>query len=111
MQYIQHFFLSGQHFGSAARSPVLRRVGVFAPTSDLYFCTLCGQVYATCPCDPPTHWQSYAGICSRHPYQNSMQIPGSIWRDGDQEFLAALPHAVLRHELTVHLTHTQELAT
>ena len=111
MHYRQAFFIEGKLLGFAQRGMVLRAGMLHEPSSDLYFCRLCGEVFAQFPCTTSngslTEWQSYAGICKRcgklTGIRHARRWPGSIWRSWDQEFLAALPPAVLHREFQLHL--------
>lgn len=109
MAYRQLFFIEGKLLGEAPRKAILRQGTIMEPTSDLYFCRVCGGTYAKLPCLRPdgqtTPWQSHRGTCRMCASfsQFFSDFPGSIWRSWDEPFLEALPVAVLQWELSCHL--------
>jgi len=113
MPYLQHFFIEGQYIGSAERHVVRVHESVQPPWSMIFYCERCGDVYAKAPIElgrgPKggtliSRFQSYSGLCRRHPPTHMFaEIPGSIWKHWDHDFIAALPMPVLRWELERHL--------
>jgi len=109
MSYRQLFFIEGKLLGEAQRGRTMHHATLMEPTSDLYFCSHCGEVFAKFPCLRPdgssTPWQSYRTMCRKcGPRQSFLtEWPGSVWRGWDHEFLAALPVSVLQWELERHL--------
>jgi len=110
MNYRQLFFIEGRLLAEAPRSRIMRHATFMEPTSDLYFCGLCGEVYAKFPCLRPdgssTPWQSYRCVCRKCGATRQRWLsewPGSVWRSWDKEFLAALPVPVLQWELLRHI--------
>ena len=108
--YKQLFFIEGKLFGEASRGTTMRHASFIEPSSDLYFCSACGEVFAKFPCLRPdgsqTTWQSHRCMCRKCGPQHQQffsQFPGSIWRSWDKDFLAALPVSVLQWELNRHL--------
>ena len=110
MSFRQLFFIENKLLGEAPRG-LTRWADTYAePTSDLYFCLHCGDVFARLPVlradGSTTKWQSYRGVCRscgvKHgtPYSS---FPGSIWRCWDAAFLAALPVPVLQWEFLRHI--------
>ena len=105
----QLFFIEGQLLGEAARGLHIIHGQAQEPTSDLCFCQFCGVVYANLPVVLPsgrnTPYQSHRGVCrgccSR--VADLYYTPGSIWRQWDTAFTEALPLAVLKRELLLHL--------
>jgi len=108
VSFRQLYFIEGQLVGEAFRGfSTAHRTGA-PPTSDLYFCRICGEVFAKFPClalsGAATPWQSYRALCRKcKPVHACIEIPGSIWRGYDQEFTEALPLPVLRWELDKQL--------
>jgi hypothetical protein len=110
MPFRQLFFIEGKLLGETQRAKVFVHSDLTEPTSDLYFCGLCGDVYARLPClradGSSTPWQSYRCLCRKCGESKQRFIsewPGSIWRSWDREFLEALPPEVLAWELLRHL--------
>lgn len=110
MNYRQLFFIEGRLLGEATRGPIMRHATFMEPSSDLYFCSLCGDVYARLPCLRPdgtqTPWQAYRCMCRKCGTTRQRFLsewPGSVWREWDDEFLAALPVPVLQWELMRHI--------
>lgn len=110
MSYKQLFFIEGRLLGEVERGSIMRHATFMEPTSDLYFCGLCGEVYAKFPCLRPdgssTQWQSYRCICRKCGATKQRWLsewPGSIWHSWDKEFIAALPVPVLQWELERHI--------
>lgn len=109
MSYRQLFFIEGKLLGEAPRQAEFREKTILEPSSDLYFCGRCGEVFARCPVlrtdGSSTWWQSYRCVCrkcaSKQHYLS--EWPGSIWRSWDHAFLAALPVPVLQWELQRHI--------
>lgn len=108
MKFRQLYFLEGKLLAESLRG--LLPLG-FEPTSDLYFCGFCGDVFAKCPClredGSETPWQSYRTTCRRcqakSDFPPDIVCPGSIWRSWDSPFNAALPMPVLAWELERHI--------
>lgn len=110
MNYRQLFFIEGRLLGEVSRGPIMRHATFMEPTSDLYFCSLCGEAYAKFPCLRPdgssTQWRSYGRMCRKCGAAKQRWLsewPGSIWRSWDKEFIAALPVPVLQWELERHI--------
>lgn len=109
MSYRQLFFIEGRLLGEAPRGLKFVRAELAEPTSDLYFCTLCGEVFAKFPClradGSSTPWQSYRTFCRKCAAKQRYlsEWPGSVWRSWDNEFIAALPVPVLQWELERHI--------
>ncbi len=96
---VQHYIIAGAYLGSAPRRLVFVHGEPRLPESVLYYCRYCGEVFAKCPVDSSSQWQAYAMCCGRCPPRSVFDIPGSVYRDWDRDFVAALPEPVLRQEL------------
>lgn len=110
MEFKQLFFIEGRLLGEAIRGLKPVHGELHPPTSDLYFCQHCGEVYARCPVikddGSTTTWQSYRATCRKCAPAKQRWLsdwPGSIWREWDKDFCNALPPAVLQWELERHI--------
>lgn len=110
MPFRQLFFIESRLLGEACRDSERVFGEPFRPRSYLFFCRLCGEVYAQCPCLAPdgsqTPWQAQAGVCRKcgRKHQSFLsEWPGSVYVSGNPSYLAALPVAVLQWELERHL--------
>lgn len=106
----QLYFLEGRLVAESPRGLVPCHEVLAEPTSDLYFCHICGDVFARFPIlradGSSTTWQSYRSMCRRCGPAHQRYLsehPGSVWRTWDKPFLEALPVAVLQWELERHL--------
>ncbi len=98
----QHFEVAGRHLGIATRHHIARNG--LPPRSYAFVCEGCGETYAKCPII-----RASAGVIETRPFQfitrRCAACGGeeSLWLSWDTEFLAALPEAVLRRELSIAL--------
>lgn len=106
----QLFFIEGRLLAEAPRDRVFVHADLQPPESMLFYCGVCGEVYARLPVMTPmgqtTEWQSYKRLCRKcHAHESLSRglIPGSVWLGWDGDFLAALPVPVLQWECERHL--------
>ena len=107
----QHFFLNGEHFGSAAR--LRNPLHPSFPYGYGFFCPHCCSLWAIAPIEsrPALAIHHTCERCTPPPGELWLGPPGSLWLSYDPDFTAALPEALLRRELSLHLTHyAKELA-
>lgn len=106
---LQHFIIEGKWLGQSPRQKVWAHNEPQTPCSLLFFCEVCGTVYATCPvCEVqghPSTWQSVRKCCSQCQPNTFTAPAGSIWLSWDEPFTLALPPAVLEREFLLHLNH------
>ncbi len=83
--------------------------GWYSAHSCCYVCPACGKVWACMLIDDePLMWPR-AAFCRQHPIKTDWcPVPGSIlteegWGVIDKSLLNALPPALLKHEILVHL--------
>ena len=105
----QLFIIEGRILGQAPRRKEFVHGELQPPVSALFFCRVCGEVYARCPViqeGVPMPWQSYRRICRKcgkthKPFLD--EVPGAIHLSFDQPFTDAFPVPVLQWELERHL--------
>lgn len=111
----QHFFIEGRLVASAERRPILYAGQLAIPDSLLFYCRLCGDVFARAIIEdserPAQAWQSIRCVCRkcRPRYPSMYEVPGSLWLSYDDNYLKALPGPVLEHEVKVHFEHFERL--
>lgn len=112
--FLQEFFIDGQYLGTAGRKSEWRGDARLLPISQMFYCGLCGEVWARLPVyeleDPAQPlprklrpWQSYRHVCSKCRNRTDWleDWPGSIWHALDEDYTASLPLPVLRREVLV----------
>jgi hypothetical protein len=106
----QLFIIEGNFLAECPRLPIFVHAEVQAPASYLWYCELCGEVYARAPVlhdnGRMERWTSWGGVCRScsTPASGSLiRIPGSLWLSWDEDFLAALPEPVVAWELQRHV--------
>lgn len=111
--YTQHFIIEGRPFGTGDRGFVYTKEVKHIPWSVLYVCRYCGNEYARAPvlvAGVEREYTVHTGVCRRCAQRTRsvhFDIPGSIWRSWDAEFVNAFPPEVLRWELERHIEHTE----
>lgn len=107
----QHFFLGPQYAGSSSRKPFLARGLDYLtdPPSLIFFCQVCGEVYAKAPVvrgdRKTTPWRVISHCCHRcSPTFFTSNPPGSLYpAEGcDPDLSSAFPVAVLKWEFDRH---------
>jgi len=115
MKYRQLYFLEHRLIAEAPRNLVRVHETLAPPTSDLYFCPHCGEVWARLPVlndkGATTKWQSFRHTCRKcaEAHVETFVVAGSIWRSWDLEFNLCLPASVLSWELERHLDHFERI--
>lgn len=105
----QLFFIEGKLLGETVREKVDWNGQWAPPVSALFFCAVCGEVFAKCPVvledGTNSQWQSYRKVCARHGGDRVLgeDPPGSLWLSWDRDFLKALPLEVMLREFELHL--------
>lgn len=108
MQYRQQFFIENRFLGEAVTTQRARTPGT-EPASELWYCSACGDIYARCPMLRPDgsqmRWIAHCHLCRKcAPRQRYFsEMPGSVWKSWDAEYLDTLPPAVLQWELLRHI--------
>jgi hypothetical protein len=109
MPYEQHFIVEGKHLGSAVRP--LRFIDhgqrIAAPSSQSFFCSLCGDVYAKFPVTNTDTGEVHSftvnyGICRKCPSPGNT-VPGSVKCLWDSDLEKYYPDEVLKGEFLRHL--------
>lgn len=72
-----------------------------------FLCPFCGRVWARASL-PSYSFLAWYVSCRDCPPYLSDEIPGSLWLEGEQEFIDSWPEAVWRRELSLLLTHQTE---
>lgn len=92
---------------TSERGPMAVFAGRYVPPSLHLVCRGCGdtmlRVEVTDPSTgKPSPWGAETAICHHCPPGIMSDVPGSIWRDWDQAFNAAIPPKLLTHECRLH---------
>jgi hypothetical protein len=97
-----HFFVGTQLLGSSAIEVDFDRSQRARPLSTAFFCEQCGEVWARAMIqDQP--WEVWALLCEKHQLPYPFRVPGSMWLPWNNSHNMALPPAVLRREVELHL--------
>jgi hypothetical protein len=109
LAFRQLYFLEGKLLAESPRGLYLNKGDWAKPSSYLFICSYCGEVFAKCPSinkeGKVERWQGWHKICRKCPpvYPIDFECPGSIWLEWDTSFIAAFPTPVLQWELQRHL--------
>jgi hypothetical protein len=111
--YTLTFFIEGKFHGTAPYTPKFSPDRVPALNSHLYYCTVCGEVYARIHLNSTGGklfpFQSIAGVCKRCPSHYLFRCPGSVWVEWLPAFNLTFPKEVLQLELLHHLNQLEKL--
>jgi len=112
-RYKQEFIIKGKYLGATMRYGKQVHEETHAPASEAFFCPVCAAVWAICPTtDTMTQQVSdfmpYRVPCEQHDTRWG-EIPGSIWKPWDKDFIATLPDDVVRYEFTQAMKLFKEL--
>ena len=106
----QLFFIESRLLGEAPRGKVFWHEQLAEPPSDLFYCPICGEVWAKFPIlrddGSCCKWQSYSRMCRKCGPKHQRFLsdwPGSVTRTWDREYMQALPVPVLVWELERHI--------
>lgn len=102
----QQFLVDGQYLGSCQRYPLLQHGHPQPPQSYGFVCPHCGDVWARAWIDNHPFF-FFTRSCRKH-HSRSLAPAGSLWLPLEIDFTAALPEAVMRRELLLHLDHIEQ---
>jgi len=109
MSYRQLFFLGTAFLGETPRHAVRVHEGYLEPSSLVWLCRSCGEVYQRAPVvkadGSTTPWQPLRGLCPRCPSRWLSDWPGTFYLPLETEYNAALPPEVLLHDFHAHHSH------
>lgn len=101
----QHFFIEGQYYGEASRSPYILVGELHTPQSFAFCCPTCGEIWARAHiADRPFYF--FTKPCRKHTAP-CCRIPGSLWLPLEEAFTAALPPEVVAWEFSRHLDYLE----
>ena len=104
MKYTQTFFIENRYLGCRERIHEVIHAEKVAPSSQLWFCPSCGEVWARIPSislfDSTSPWQSFRRSCRKcgENQEESFEIPGSILLLWEFDLIDTLPEDVVRWE-------------
>lgn len=104
-QFTQQFFVEGRYLGEAPRSLIFAQETPQPPIGYVFFCPVCGELWAVCPVVKANGslrgFFAWTRLCRKHPPSGN-QIPGSIWITWEEDFIKAFPRDVLLREFELH---------
>ena len=78
--------------------------GIQPPESKVFFCPLCGDIYARRIITPNTHWHLTTHPCAKHTVSNVREPGGSIWvQYWEPDYLKHLPKEILHYEALLRI--------
>lgn len=95
MPIIQHFEVEGRSYGTAERR-LTRRFNQ-KPFGVAFFCPHCGRIWAKCRVEGMPYMVS-VGPCRNCGQIGMLDVPGSLYRQLDDEFNEAMPLELLKEE-------------
>ena len=99
--FTQEFFIEGKHYGSGPRKTHGRYLG--DPRGTAFFCPKCGNLWAHCPVIGQEFDLCCRTYCSKCGKDDILGPAGSIWISTDDDYIKALPRAVLLREFELAL--------
>jgi len=101
MSWTQHFLIEGAYLGTASRTYSTQSKDAAPPDGHAFFCPHCSTLWAVCAIEGRPSFPLVRN-CRKHSFTSPLGPGGSVWLSWDQEFVEALPIAVLRRELELH---------
>jgi hypothetical protein len=78
--------------------------GLQPPDSKVFFCNICGDIYARRIITPNTTWHTHHHACARHSTNRYQEPGGSIWVPyWELDYLKHLPKEVLHYEALLRI--------
>ncbi len=99
----QHFLIDGAYLGSTPRYPLSNIGTSIEPCGYSFCCGTCGDQWAKAGYAHGVQWQFLIRPCRKCQPRFSLRPAGSVITGWDFEHDEALPDAVLRRELLLHL--------
>lgn len=110
--YARHFFIEDSYMGKGLVESTFTRGSAFHPPVEIippslvYFCPVCGNVWASLsvwlPDGSRSRYHAITSACHRHS-TSSWQCPGSLRTGTDEKLEASFPSDVIRWEFDVHI--------
>jgi hypothetical protein len=110
LTFLQEFFIGSERVALVLRKPVYVHAELQPPYSYVWVCRHCGTTFGMAPVEGQ-QFLPIRGCCEgcRDRAVGVWETPGSLWVECDPDFLSALPEAVLRRELQLHLSYEESL--